>query len=108
MTITKNTMWSMSLATMMTFVGAIWMASIFVQDKIGLIDDAIAASEANKVKWVQHDIEAEREERLELRSYLRANPEDEGAQEDLDEVEDNLEDLKEELECLREGKEYCE
>ena len=97
----------MSLATMATFVGAIWMASIFVQTKFLLIDDALAASEANIIRWVQHDIETVREMRLKLRAYLRRNPDDIDAEEDLDEVEDNLEDLKEELTCLREGKENC-
>lgn len=104
----RNTMWSMSLATMATFVGAIWMASIFVQDKIGLIDKAIAAGESNKVKWVQHDIESLKDERLSLRSYLRKNPTDDDAQDDLDEVEDNLDDLKDTLQCMREGKDNCE
>ena len=108
MGLNRNTMWSMSLATMATFVGAIWMASIFVQDKIGLIDKAIAATESNAIKWVQHDIEAERDLRLDLRSYIRKNPDDIDAQQDLDEVEDNLDDLKEELKCLREEKDNCE
>jgi len=96
------------LATMLTFVGAIWMASIFVQDKFSLIDKAIAASESNKIKWVTHDIEAKKDERLSLRSYLRKNPTDDDAQDDLDEVEDNLDDLKDTLQCMREGKENCE
>ncbi len=102
-----KTMWSMSIATMGTFVGAIWMASLFVHGKIGLIDRALAETESLKVEQVQHDIEHERDFRLELRSYLRKNPGDEGAQEDLDEVEDDLEDLREELKCLREDMDNC-
>ena len=102
-----KTMWSMSLATMGTFVGAIWMASIFVQDKIGLIDKALAETESLRVEQVHHDIEHERAFRLELRSYLRLNPDDIVAQEDLDEVEDILEDLREELKCLQEDLEHC-
>ena len=107
MMLTKNTMWSMSLATMLTFVGAIWMASVFVNDKIGLIDKALAETDYLRLEQVHHDIEHERAFRLALRAHLRSNPDDTIAQEDLDEVEDILEDLREELKCLREDREHC-
>jgi len=105
--ISKNTIIGASLGTFLTMAGTIWTTAIFVNGKISLIDQALAAAIMNQVEQVQHDLKHARDFRLELRSYLRNNPGDDGAQEDLDEVEDEIADLEDERDCLRDGKDNC-
>ena len=94
-------MMSMSIATMLTFTGGIWMASQFIQTQLTLIDDAIAAGKVNKTELTEHALNHARKYRLMIKAHLREFPEDEGAMKDLGEVEDDIDDLKVVLDCLK-------
>ena len=107
MEISKNTVIGASLGTLLTIAGTIWSTAIFVNGKVELIDQAIAAGATSQVARAEHDLKHEREKRLELRSYTRKNPTDHGAQEDLDEVNDKISDLQVKVKCLRDQKKDC-
>ena len=98
----------MSLATMMTFVGAIWLASGFVQGKVGLINVNAAGIAKLEVKDVQETIRRLRADRRELEDDLRHDPENPYIQRDLDAINDDLEYYEEILECLRFGGVDCQ
>jgi hypothetical protein len=99
----KDTKINISLGLVAGLAFYLVSATLFLQEKVTLIDDALASSYVNNISQVEHDLEHARKFRLELRAYLRANPNDEAAQKDLDEVEDIIEDLNTELECLHDG-----
>lgn len=108
MAITKSTMWSMSLTTMGTFIGAIWMASIFVQDKVGMIDVNASGIMKLEVRDTQETIRRLKSERREVEAEKRAEPENPYIQRDLDALNDDIEYYEEILECLRIGGQECQ
>lgn len=94
MMLTKNTMWGMSIASMMTFVGAIWISSGFIQGKIGMIEanaSAIAAVVLSlDISRVDRMIEGLKKERRELRRRLRETPNNDLLHEQLEELDDAI------------------
>jgi hypothetical protein len=108
MAITKNTMVGMSLATMLTFVGAIYMASGFIQNKVGLIDANASGVAYLSQQRVQDIVRTLQSDLRELRYELRADPDNEYILKDIEEIQDDLEYYKEILDCLRSGKSDCE
>jgi hypothetical protein len=106
--ITKNTMVGMSLATMLTFVGSIYMASGFIQSKIGMIEANASGISYNSQKRVQDIIRTLQRDLRELESELRSDPDNEYIQRDISATEDDIDYYKDILECLRDDGDDCE
>jgi len=108
MELNKNTVWSMSLATMITFVGAIWMASGFVQDKIGIIDANASGISSINMKRAQDNIRDLQRDLRRMESELRNQPGNEYLIRDISATKDDIEHYKGLLDCLRKGRKDCD
>jgi len=107
MELSKNTVVSASLATLLTFVGSIWMASQFVQNKVGLIDANASGVAYLTQQRVQDIIRGLKRDLRELEAENRANP-NEYVQRDIDATEDDIDYYEKVLDCLRAGNTDCE
>ena len=112
-TISKNTMFSASLATMISIVAGVWYGVSEVQAWVGQI-----ATNTESISLIMKSLElrdidgrmalAKSEER-ELNRELRKDPENDLIIEQLDEIEDNLEHLVLIRSCIVSDKtEVCE
>ena len=105
--ITKNTMVGMSLATMLTFVGSIYMASGFIQSNISLIEANASGVAYLSQQRVQDIIRALKRDLRELEAELRGDPDNDYIISDISDTETDIEYYEEVLECMRDGNEDC-
>ena len=107
MEISKNTVVSASLATLITIVSTIWGTAIFVQGKIALIDEAVAGVAYLTQKRVEDTIRSLKAEIRDLRAELRDDPDNRYVLDDIAETEDDLDYWDKVLDCMIDGKEDC-
>ena len=107
-TLTKNTMWSMSLATMLTFVGAIWMASGFIQNQLGMIEANASGVSYLSQKRIQDIIRGLKRDKRELEAELRHDPNNDYIKRDISATQDDIDFYSDILKCMRDGHKDCE
>lgn len=107
MAINKNTMLSMSLATMVTFIGSIWFVAGVVNEKIGMIDANASGVARLTLKDIQDTIRELKKELRGLQSELRDDPDNRYIQDDVAETQDDIAYYEDLLKCLREKREEC-